>query len=255
MIIMKKLSFIILFVSLLFLTACATTPTDPSIVYRGQSESKIFNDGQTAMLKKDYDVAAKHFEGLNSLYPYGKYAQQAQLDLIYSYYKQQDTASSIIAADRYIHLYPRGKNVDYAYYMRGLMNFTENRGAIESYFGIDFAKRDLSNAKQAYADFDRLITYFPHSKYAPYARQHMVVIRNMLARHELYAAQFYYDHEAYIAAANRANGIVSHYQQTPSVPKALVLLVKSYRKLNLPEKANNVLKVLTLNFPKIKVKG
>ena len=132
--------------------------------------------------------------------------------------------------------------------MRGMMEYDQNHGSIERYFGVDFAERDLASLRQAFSDFNRLIHYFPNSQYASDARQRMIHIRNILARHELSIAHYYVDHKAYVAAANRANDIVKHYQGSTSVPDALNVMVKSYRALNLDAQAEGALKVLKTNY-------
>jgi outer membrane protein assembly factor BamD len=248
---MKWLHFFTIITFVALLAGCATS-TDLSGLYKGQSESKIFYDGQKLMLAGNYSEAIKHFNVLDARYPFGRYSRQSQLDSIYSYYKKQDYILALAAADRYIRLYPQGPNVDYAYYMRGLMKFYGSQAFFEKYFPADFAKRDVKPLQQAYADFMVLVKYFPHSKYAADARVRLIYIRDTLARHQLQVAQFYYKSKAYVAAANRANEVVRHYQRTPSVPDALAVMVKSYRKLGLMKDANESLRVLQLNYPRSK---
>lgn len=245
---MKHLYFVIALVFSVLLAGCATS-VDVANLYKGQPENKIFYDGQKLMLKGNYDEAIKHFNVLEARYPFGKYSRQVQLNTIYTYYKKGDYPLAIAAADRYIRLYPQGPDVDYAYYMRGYLKFYGSQGFFEKHFPVDLAKRDLAPLKQAYADFRILIRYYPNSKYAADARSRLIFIRNTLARHELQVAKFYYDRKAYVAAANRASEVVQHYQRTPSVPKALVIMVKSYRHLNLNKNANEALRVLKLNYP------
>ena len=240
---------LILCLSVVLLAGCQSTSTDPATMFPTASEAQLFKDGQNAMLDGKYDQSVQYFETLEARYPFGQYTEQAHLDMIYSYYKNDDTSSALAAADEYIHLYPREKNVDYAYYMRGMMEYDQNHGSIERYFGVDFAERDLASLRQAFSDFNRLLHYFPNSQYAPDTRQRMIYIRNMLARHELKIANYYFDHQAYVAAANRANDIVKHYQASRSVPDALNVMVKSYRALNLDAQAESALKVLKANYP------
>jgi len=231
------------------LSACSSTPKDPASLFPNKTEAQLFHEGQASMLDGSYNDAVQHFESLDARYPFGKYTRQSQLDLIYTYYEQDDLPSALAAADRYIHLYPRGPNVDYAYYMRGLVQFGENHNFFERYFKVDFAKRDLTALRGAYVDFAQLTRYFPKSQYAADARQRMVYIRNVLARHQLEVADFYLKHKAYVAAANRANDVVDHYQGAPSVPDALAIMVKSYRALHLLKNANDALLVLRVNYP------
>lgn len=248
---MKNIKLVIILIAALFLVSCAATP-DVSTLYRNQSESKIFHDGECLMQKRHYSEAVKRFEVMDARYPFGKYSRQSQLDIIYTYLKNDDALSALASADRYIKLYPTGPDVDYAYYMRGLIRFEQNHGFFEKYFPTDFAKRDLTTVKQAYGDFRLLLHYFPQSKYAPDAAIRLRYIRNIIARHELQVAQFYLKHKAYVAAANRANVVVQNYQGTPSVPCALAIMVKSYCKLNLPQDAAEATRVLQLNFPNSK---
>lgn len=234
------------------MVGCSAKVTDPASLYTDQPVEKIFKDGQHAMLKGNYDDAKTHFQAIDARYPFSNYARQSQLDLIYTFYQMQDTASALAQADLYIHMYPRGPYVDYAYYMRGLINFYANHGFFEKYFNIDFANRDLDTLHKAYLDFSQLNYLFPKSVYSADARQRMVYIKNAFARHDLLVAQYYYKRKLYIAAANRANEVVQHYQETPSVPDALALMVKSYQKLNLTKDADETLQVLRLNFPDYK---
>lgn len=246
---MKKLYLAIFFMLSALLASCASVDQDPADLYKGQSAQKIFNDGENAMLKNRDDEAIKHFEALDARYPFSEYTQQSQLDMIYAYYMQDDTASVIAAADRYIRLYPRGPHTDYAYYMRGLVAFEENQGVIEKFFSIDFSKRDLTTLHSAYQDFNQLFQFFPDSPYIPDARTRMVYIRNLFARHQLQIAEYYFGRQAYVAAINRAKEVVLHYQETPSVPEALALMVKGYRELGYQQDAENTLALLKMNFP------
>lgn len=249
---MKNIKFAILLMAVLLFAGCAKTQ-DVSTLYQNKSEAQIFHDGEHLMLKGNYDKAAKHFEVLDARYPFGKYSRQGQLDIIYVYYKNNDIPSALAAAGRYIKLYPTGPHIDYAYYMRGLIRFNQNRGFFERYFPTDFAKRDLTTMRQAYGDFSLLLHYFPRSKYAPDAKVRLRYIRNMMSRHELQVAEFYFKHDAYVAAANRASEVVRFYQGTPSVPQALAVMVRSYRKLNLDKNANDALRVLQTNYPNVKI--
>ncbi len=247
---MRQLKFLFIALLTMLLVACASDKTieDPGAAFKGKSEQQIYIGGEQALLSGDYKGAVQHFEALDSLYPFGKHAQQAQLDTIYAYYKSDDVASTLAAADRYIHLYPMGRYVDYAYYMRGLAEFYENRSFLSTYFPTDFAQRDTASLKQAFLDFSQLVYRYPNSRYTPDARLRMIYIRNIIASHELEVARFYYVREAYIAAANRANQVVQHYQQSTSVPGALVLMTESYLKLHDLANAKRSFNVLKLNF-------
>lgn len=246
---MKYLKFTMLTLLCLFLFACASTSTDPADLFPTKNANALFVDGQNLMLKGHYDDASQHFEAFEARYPFSANSEQVLLDLIYTYYQQQDTASALAAADRYVHLYPRSKTVDYAYYMRGLIQFEENHGFFERHFKVDFATRDLTALQGAFNDFNQLVKLFPRSIYTPDARLRMVYLRNLFARHVYEIAKFYYDRNMYVAAADRANEVVRHYQRTPSVPKALAIMVRAYRKLDLDQAADKTYQVLKLNFP------
>lgn len=247
---MRQFKLLLIGLLTLVLVACASDKTveDPGAAFKGQSEQQIYIGAEQALLSGDYSSAVKHFEALDTLYPFGKHAQQAQLDVIYAYYKNDDVASTLAAADRYIHLYPMSAYVDYAYYMRGLSEFYENRSFLSTYFPTDFSQRDTAALKQAFLDFSQLVYRYPQSRYTPDARLRMIYIRNIIASHELEVARFYYVREAYVAAANRANEVVQHYQQSTAVPGALVLMTESYMKLNDLVSAQRSYEILSLNF-------
>jgi outer membrane protein assembly factor BamD len=232
----------------LLLNACSTA-TDPSEAYKGETPQQIFTKGEKALRNRSYQQAIKRFEALDVQYPFGRETEIAQLHLIYAYYMTDDYASAESAADRYIHAHPTSDHIDYAYMMRGLSNYYQNLGIFEHMFAVDLAKRDLSQIKRSYNDFATLVRNYPHSQYAPAAHQYMIYLRNTLANHELEVAQYYYSRAAYVAAANRANLVVRHYQGAPSVPDALVIMAKSYRALGLTKNQQEVQQVLEYNYP------
>lgn len=243
--------FLLIFLFSLMLVACSNSKTvqDPGAAYKGQSEEKIFNGAEKSLKKGDYADAIKRYQALDTLYPFGKYAQQAQINTIYAYYMNDDVASTIASADRYIHLYPMDQHVDYAYYMRGLAEFYQNRGFLEKYFTTDYSQRDLSALRQSFLDFSQLVYRFPNSPYTADARTRMIYIRNLIANHILETGHFYYVRKSYVAAANRANQVVRYYQQSTAVPGALLLLTESYIKLGDYPNAERALNVLDYNYP------
>lgn len=234
----------------LLVSGCSSSSKQNSLdKYKGQSADQIFNAGVKQMLKGNYTAASKDFEALDALYPFSEHTQQAQLDIIYSYYKARDVASTLAACDRYIRLYPRSKHVDYAYYVRGITNMYQHRGVLEHFFPSNPSNRDLVGIESAYRDFDLILKTYPYSAYVADSVKRMIFIRNTLAQHQLSVAEQYYDRKAYVGAANRASGVVLNYEQTPAVPNALVIMVRSYRKLGLNDKANKAMKILEYNFP------
>lgn len=230
------------------LTGCSTT-TDPAEMYRGESPEYIFAKGESALRKKRWDEAIKRFEALDVQYPYGPLTEIAQLQIIYAYYRSGDYPSAECAADRFIQAHPTSCYVDYALYLRGLSYYYQNLGVFERLFTVDLATRDLCQIKKAFNDFSQIYFNYPNSCYAPAAHQYMVYLRNILANHELNVACYYFSREAYVAAANRASTVVRNFQGAPAVPQALVIMVRSYRRLGLQQNANEALEVLQLNYP------
>lgn len=249
---MRSVYIIGLMIGLLCLSACSSVTTTPAEKYQNQTANQIFTAGEKALHEREYRNAVEHFEALDTLYPFGPYAEKTQLDLIYAYYKTDDAAMAAATAERFIHLYPRSAYVDYAYYMKGMADFEQDRGWLQRYIVTDLSQRDPGTARKAFDDFSTLLKLFPHSRYADDAKHHMIYLRNLFARHELTVAQYYYRRGAFVAAANRANIIVQHYEGTNVVPDALVLMVKAYRKLHLEEPAQQALSVLKQNYPQSK---
>ncbi len=236
----------------LLLVGCAKKDVDPYAAYRNATSDQLFNGGEKALAKKNYSVAVKEFEALDAIYPFGPYAEQGQLDIIYAYYKNDDADSAIAAADRYIRLYPRGAHVDYVYYMRGIVGFDQGLSWLQKMAGIDPAPRDISTLQQSFSSFATVVEQYPDSYYAADSVIRMAYIRNLLARREVMTAQFYLDHQAYIAAANRASYVVQHFEGSPQVENALVIMVKAYRALNLPQMADSTYAILQASYPQSK---
>lgn len=247
---MKKILLVLSLMAIVtgMLTGCGAT-TDSSQAYKGESPQTIYAYGKSALKDRSYSEAIKRFEALDVQYPYGPETEKAEFYLIYAYYMKDEYALSAAAADRFIHLHPAYQYVDYAYYMRGLANFYKNMGILERIFSVDLATRDLTQIRKAYFDFRELVERFPNSVYAPPAHQYMVYLRNLMASHTLETAQFYYDRKAYVAAANRANDVVAHYQGAPAVVDALVLMARSYQRLGMKKEESDTLQVLKYNYP------
>lgn len=231
----------------LLLSGCAMFGKNEDDTEKWSAE-KFYEEGQKAMNIGDYKQAIEHFENLVSRHPFGVYAQQAQLNIAYAYYKFDEPDSSVAAADQFIKLYPRNEYVDYAYYIKGLARFpTEDY--FERKFDLDPAQRDPQPVRESFQFFSELVQRFPNSRYTADAIQRMTYLRNNLARNELYAADFYMKKQAYVAALNRAKYIIEHYDRTPSVPEALVIMVKAYEELKMPTLADDARRILALNFP------
>lgn len=251
--ILSLLSRSLVAIFLFSLLASCTNKVGSAEAYRGESQQQIYHAGKKALKEKSYAEAIKRFEALDVQYPFGKETADAQLYLIYAYYMKEDYALGLAAADRYIRLHPVSANVDYAYYMRGVNDYYQNMGVLERVFNIDLSNRDLSQLQKAYHDFAILTASFPNSRYTPAAQQFMVYLRNVMADHEYHIAQYYYDRRAYMAAANRASGVVAHYQGTPKVVDSLMLMAKAYHELGMKKEEQEALLVLKYNYPKVEV--
>jgi len=213
------------------------------------SASNLFADAMADMDDKKYEEAVKKFETLESRYPYGRYAEQAQLEVAYAYYKQEDVPSATAACDRFIKLHPTHPNVDYAYYLKGLANFNENLGILAKLGGQDITERDPKQARESYETFKELVTRFPNSKYAEDSAARARYLLNGLANYELQVARYYMKRKAYVAALNRAQYIVKNYQQTPSTEGALMIMIQAYDALGMNELRDDAERVMKHNFP------
>lgn len=245
---MKKY-LLLLFPLVLLLSACSKKIPDPYASFRNKSSETIYQKGEKDLASGKYDSAAKQFEALDAVYPFGPHAEQAQLDIIYAYYMAGDDASALTAADRYMRLFPRATHVDYAYYMRGVVGFNVGLSWLQRKFNMNPATRDVSNLQQSFMAFSNLVHLFPQSEYTADSYVRMSYIRNLIADRELDIANFYIERSAYVAAANRGSYIVEHFQGTPAVVKALAVMVKSYRELGLTAMADSTLKILGTNYP------
>jgi outer membrane protein assembly factor BamD len=213
------------------------------------SASQLYAAAKEAMNEKNYEKAIDYFEKLEARYPFGRYAQQAQLEIAYAYYKYDEPEAAIAAADRFIKVYPRHPNVDYAWYIKGLTNTNRGKTVADKFLPQDPSERDLASMRDAYDDFHELTRRYPNSKYYLDSAQRMVHLRNNMAQYELHVADFYMRRGAFIAAANRAEYVVENFQRTPAVPEALVYMVRAYNRLGSEDLASDALRVLELNYP------
>lgn len=230
------------------MVGCTLFGEKPDIT-KDWSAARLYTAAKERLLNKDYEKAIDYYEKLEARYPFGAHSQQAQLDLTYAYYKNEQPAAAIAAADRFIKLHPRHPNVDYAYYIKGLANYVKTGGLVARIVKKDYSKRDTGAAKEAFRDFSELTRRFPNSKYAQDAAQRMLFLKNTLAMHEVHVARYYWSRGAYVAAANRARYVVENYQRTPAMPDALTVLAKSYKAMQLAELSEDAVRVLELNYP------
>ena len=211
-------------------------------------ENELYTNAMDKVAAGNYIPAIDDLETLEARYPFGRYSAQAQLELIYAYYRSNQAIAAKAAAKRFIRLNPDHEHVDYAYYLKGLTAFEENKGTLDNYLASDKAKKDPGAMRDSFSDFNTLIQRYPQSQYAADAKARMIYLRNLLAEHEIHVAQYYVSREAWLAAANRAQYILENYQLTPSVKPALKILVIAYTELGLIDNANNAQRVLDENF-------
>ncbi len=241
---------ITLLLLLTVLGACSSTSEKDSFQTFPELDAReLYETASTSLKNGNYQAAIRRLEALDLRYPFGAYSQQSQLDLIFAYHKHGDTASALSTADRFIRQNPRHPNVDYAYYMKGVVNFVSEVGFFQEMFSAKLSQRDASRARQAFEDFSELVRRFPDSHYIADARQRMIFLRNRLAEYEIHVAKYYMTREAYLAAANRAKYVVEHYPKTPSVAKALDIMVTAYEILELSDLADKARQVLEYNYP------
>src|SRR3954469_4051385 len=216
----KKLSVVVTSLVLLSLSACSLFP-EKGDESKNWSVTKLYAEAREEMAGGHYEAAIKLFERLESNYPFGTYAAQAQMQIAYAYYKSQDQAQALAAVERFIKLHPNHANVDYMYYLRGLVNFNDQIGFLNFIYEQDATERDPKATREAYAAFKQLVEKFPSSKYTPDALDRMRYLTNAMASYEVHVARYYYRRGAYLAAANRAMGIMSDYRDSPAIEEAL----------------------------------
>ncbi|TMS58717.1 outer membrane protein assembly factor BamD [Imbroritus primus] len=234
--------------SCVLISACGLLPDEVDET-AGWSANKLYVEAKDALDTGDFTRAVKLYEKLEARYPFGRYAQQAQIDTAYANYKDGEPAAAIAAVDRFIQLHPNHPNIDYAYYLKGLINFNDNLGFLGRFSGQDLSERDPKAARAAYDAFNVLTTRYPDSKYTPDAALRMQYIVNALAQHEVHAARYYYKRGAYVAAANRAQQALRDYDKAPALEEALYLMVKSYDALGMTDLRDDARRVLDKNFP------
>jgi len=230
------------------LTACGVfaPARDPTA---GWSAARLYTEAKGELDSGNYDQAIKLYETLESRYPYGRYAQQAQIEVAYAYFKQAEPASASAAIDRFLKLHPNHPNADYARYLKGLVWFNEDQGLLGKIADQDPTERDPRAARDSFDSFKELVKSFPDSKYAPDALQRMRYLVNALAAHEVHVARYYMKRGAYVAAANRAQNAVKEYPQAPATEEALFILVKAYDALQMNDLRDDADRVLKKNFP------
>lgn len=235
-------------VAFLALAGCGLLPDTVDETTNLNAE-QIYKLAHEALGEGNYTRAIKLFETLEARFPYGRFAQQAILELAYANYRAGETAASVAACDRFIRTFPNNQNVDYAYYLKGLVNFREDQGLLGYVYELDLAEREPKGMRDSFAAFKELVAKFPESRYAGDATDRMLYLTNSLAKYEVIVARYYYNRGAYIAAINRAQAAIVGYPRTAANEGALDVLAKSYDKLGLTQLRDDSLAILRKTFP------
>ncbi len=244
----KKLFKIATVLLALSISACSLLPEKIDET-KAWSASKLYSEARDELASGNYDKSVQYFEKLESRYPFGTYAQQAQLEIAYAYYRQADQPQALAAAERFIRLHPNHPNVDYAYYLRGLINFNDRVSAFNFISRQDATERDPKAAREAFNAFKQLVERFPDSTYTPDAIARMKYLVNAMAQYEVHVANYYYKRGAYLAAANRAQYAIKEYREAPALEEALFIMVRSYDALVMPELRDDAERVMKKNYP------
>jgi outer membrane protein assembly factor BamD len=214
------------------------------------SAAKLYAEAKDELSNGSYEKAVQYFERLESRFPFGPYAQQAQLEIAYAYYKQGDQAQALAAVERFIKLHPNHQNVDYMYYLRGLINFNDQLGFLNFIANQDITERDPKASRDSFDAFKQLAVQFPDSIYTPDAILRMKYLVNALAQYDVHVAKYYFRRSAHLAAANRAQSAIKEYPDAPAIEEALYILVKSYDAMGMTELRDDANRVFLKNFPK-----
>ncbi|WP_213295340.1 outer membrane protein assembly factor BamD [Paraburkholderia sacchari] len=234
--------------ALAVVAACHGLPqkTDETATW---NNNKLYTEAQDALSGGDWGKCAKYFEQLEGRDPFGRFAQQAQINVAYCSWKDNENDAADQAINRFIQLHPDHPDIAYAYYLKGMIHFNDDLGLFGRFSGQDMSERDPKSLRESYDAFKVVVDRFPKSKYAPDAAQRMRYIVNALASHEVHAADYYYRRGAYVAAINRAQLAIQDYKSAPAIEDALHIMILSYQKLNQPQMAEDTRRVLAATFP------
>jgi len=229
--------------TVVLLTACSSKEPEYT------AEADLYNAATKQLENSQWESAIKNLNTLEENFPFGTYADQAQLELIYAQYSSDEPDAAIATANRFIRLHPQHRNVDYAYYMLGMSSFTKDKGMFERVMPVDTTMRDPGAARESLANFTQLLNRYPDSTYAADAKKRMIYLRNYLARYEIHAANYYFKRGAYVAALGRGRYVLENFPQTPAIPDALATMVQGYYLLKMNSQAEEALEILKLNYP------
>ena len=242
-ILLTSSNFTFIILASIFLAACSS---EPEIVE--QPEKIYYDQAQKRMAAGNYFSAIESLEAIETRYPFGKYAEQAQIELIYARFMLSEYEAAHSSAERFIRLHPRHPNIDYAYFMKGISSYTQDANLLARVVNTDLSNRDISGAKKSFSELSEFLTRFPESQYAPYAQKRSIYLRNMIARNELAAADFYVSRSAYVAAIRRANYVIENIPNSSENYRALKILEKSYQALGYEELLDDTKAIIKLNY-------
>lgn len=245
---MQKKSFLAGLALAFALTGCGLLP-DKVDETKDWSAAKLYSEARDELNTGNYEKAIQYFEKLESRYPFGTYAQQAQMEIAYAYYRQGEQPQALAAVERFIKLHPNHPNVDYMYYLRGLINFNDRLGFFDFFARQDPSERDPKAAREAFDSFKQLAERFPNSIYTKDAVARMKYLVDAMAQYEVHVANYYYRRGAYLAAANRAQSAVKEYRDAPAIEEALYIMVRSYDALGLTDLRDDAVRVMKASFP------
>lgn len=230
--------------------SCSDSEDPVRVETKGWSVEKIYNAANAALEKSSYSRAEKLYLVLEYTYPYGAYAQQALLNLAYTYYQDDKPELALPTLDQFVSTYPTNVNMDYALYLKGYINYKNDNGLLSRFSGQDLSERDTKSVLEAYKSFTQLVTKFPNSRFVPDAKDKINRLVNALAHGEIYRARYYMSIQAYLAAISRSQLVVTNYPNTQYVEEALAIEVLAYKKLGQDKLSRDTQHVLALNFPR-----
>ena len=239
----------ILFLSIALTCALGITSCSKDQAEIERPEKVYYDQAQRRIKVNNYFGAIESLQRIETQYPFGKYAEQAQVELVYCYFMNGETEAAHSAAERFIRLHPRHPNIDYAYFMKGLSSYTRDAGLLARVTNTDLSSRDVSGAKLAFSELTEFLTRFPDSQYSPYAKKRLIYLRNLVASNELAAADYYITRKAYVAAIRRASYVLENIPNSNQNHRALQLLKTSYEELGYTDLAKDTEKLIALNPP------
>jgi outer membrane protein assembly factor BamD len=214
-----------------------------------KTAEQLYKEAHDFLKDERYVKAIEAYQNLQIRYPFSRFSIQAQLDLGFAHLKNDDPEASLATLDRFIKMQPTHPNIDYAYYLRGLVNFNNSAGLLQRFIPTDDSQRDVRSLTEAHDNFTELLEKYPDTQYRDDSMQRMLALRNTLAKHEIHVARYYVKRKAYVAAVRRSLSVLENYPSSTSVPAALEILKKTYKKLDLPELSDDIKRVYALNYP------